>query len=114
MTQHRAAIEAGDLERHVALDVEFHVLLREAAGNQLLAEMLDSIRSVVQLAIRTASLRMGPGHLALAEHEDIVAAIQAGDPSAAETHARHHIAGMRQTLHEQIDPDAAHSTAVLA
>lgn len=106
MASHRTAIETGDLERHVALDVAFHELLREVAGNQLLTEVLDSIRGVVQLAIRTTSLRTGPGHLALAEHERIVDAIVSGDPDAAEAHARHHIARMRQTLREQISSRA--------
>jgi DNA-binding GntR family transcriptional regulator len=110
MSSHRAAIQAGDLERHVALDVAFHELLREVADNQLLTEVLDSIRGVVQLAIRTTSLRTGPGHLALAEHERIVEAIVSGDAVAAETEARHHIARMRQTLREQISSRAGADT----
>lgn len=107
MADHREAVEVGDLERHVALDVAFHELLREVAGNQLLCEVLDSIRGIVQLAIRTLSLRTGPGHLPLSEHEKIAEAIVAGDAEAAEAAARHHIARMRKTLREQISSRAA-------
>ena len=95
--QHREAVERGDQSAHVALDTRFHALTREGADNAWLSELLDQIRGKIQLAMLSTSVG-GGREQALAEHGEILRAIQQRDPDAAERAARTHIARLRRLL----------------
>ncbi|MFC5750940.1 GntR family transcriptional regulator [Actinomadura rugatobispora] len=97
-TRHRAAIEDGDVALHMELDQAFHRSLRVAAGNGRLLEPLDRLQAQVRIAMDTT--RRSPGGMprALAEHEEILAAVRARDAARAEAVARAHIARLRASI----------------
>lgn len=89
---HAQAVAAQALEAHVALDTEFHALLRDGAGNTYLAESLLRIERRLTVLMRMFSVlprAMGPG--VLRDHRAISDAVLAGDGAAAETAARRHV-----------------------
>lgn len=81
-------------------DVAFHRLIREAADNPELVRMLDDVQTQVRMAMRTTQVTGGVTN-AIADHRAILAAMDAGDPRAAEDAARAHISRLRHVLVEQ-------------
>lgn len=77
------------------LDTEFHVLVARAGQNQLIADLTVAIRQAVREPIRAASLAMAnwPDYRLelLADHQEVLAAIVAGDPELAATRMETHI-----------------------
>ncbi|PYC70623.1 GntR family transcriptional regulator [Streptomyces tateyamensis] len=87
------------VEELVANDLEFHRRIAEAAGNTVLASMLDS------LSQRTARARVWRGltqegavERTMAEHRAILDSIAARDVTAAQARATAHIAGVTDWL----------------
>ncbi|SNT51092.1 transcriptional regulator, GntR family [Actinomadura meyerae] len=99
---HRAAIEDGDVDRHMELDQAFHRAVRRAAGNGRLLEPLDRLQAQVRIAMDTT--RRSPGGMpqALGEHERILAALRARDTGRAEAEARAHIVRLRQSIADSV------------
>lgn len=95
--QHEIVVKADDQSAHVAQDMRFHELTRQAAGNAWLAELLDQIRGRIQLAMLSTSVSGGKEQ-AVREHREILRAIQQRDPEAAERAARAHVARLRDAL----------------
>jgi DNA-binding GntR family transcriptional regulator len=86
--------EPADQRRDSLLDVQFHTLIRETAGNRPLGEALsrlDGQSHLFRSDVWTADLNR---RLAVSEHERIVAAIEAGDADGARTAACAHVAGV--------------------
>jgi len=87
----RAAVADADAATYVSLDVTFHEVIMEAAGNRLLREarrpLSDVLFSGWLMTTRT------PERLtrSLRGHEDIYTAIAAGDPLAAREAMRRHV-----------------------
>lgn len=94
---HRRAVEAGDLDRHIDLDQEFHARIRRATENPWLIEYLDRLRSLVRLAMHSTIVTAGPAE-AIKDHGRILEALEARDPELAETTARRHIARLHAAL----------------
>jgi len=86
----RAAIEAGDHDRHVEINNAFHLAIARAARSTRLLKMIADLRAyfltseALNLYDRAALLR---SH---AQHEAIVRALHAGDGEAAERLVRAH------------------------
>ena len=79
----------------LALDAAFHLSLAEASGNEVIAAMMAGLRHSVESYVVAGSVNL-PSWTATsarlrAEHRDIVAAIEAGDPALASTRIRRHI-----------------------
>ena len=76
-------------------DRQFHMLIAETAGNSVLsrfvAELFDSRHDPIAAAIRDHAEGESSWHAAVREHEDILRALQAGDPIAAQTAMRAHL-----------------------
>jgi GntR family transcriptional repressor for pyruvate dehydrogenase complex len=97
-------------------DTAFHFLLAEAAGNDILFRIMDSLMDLLR-ETREASLHTGgrPAN-SLKEHKAILRAIEARDPQAAERRMREHIADMEKLVFSTQDfagdlaDDAAAST----
>ena len=72
-------------------DTSFHYLVAEAAGNEILLRIVDSLMNLVQKT-RAASLQRGdrPAQ-SLKRHRAILNAMQARNPAAAERRMREHI-----------------------
>ncbi|TBW35336.1 GntR family transcriptional regulator [Siculibacillus lacustris] len=82
------AFERGDGARFFALDDDFHAGLAAAAGRPAAWRIVVDLKSQMD---RVRYLDVGeavPMHTVLAQHRDILTAVEAGDPVAAE-HAVH-------------------------
>jgi DNA-binding GntR family transcriptional regulator len=90
VAEHAEVIAAGDVAAHFEVDMRFHRLVREAAGNDQLVGALEPVQDRIRIAMLTTSLTAGPAQ-ALRDHETILRAIEARDPEAAEAAARQHI-----------------------
>jgi DNA-binding GntR family transcriptional regulator len=102
LEDHQEAVEAADLDRHFKHDMQFHALIRRACGNPDVVRLLDDVQTQIRLAMRTTTITGGPRH-AVADHRDILAAMESGDPDAAEVAARQHIARLRLALLESAE-----------
>jgi DNA-binding GntR family transcriptional regulator len=87
----RKALDAGNDDAAADSLTEFSDVLTAACDNSRLVSVLDGLRSVM-LLIGTTSLRV-PGREArsLAQHEEILAALEAGDAEAAAAATLEHI-----------------------
>lgn len=80
-----------NIEDYYRLDVDFHDALYHASHNGLLEGHLRGLRRRFAPYRRGHFLRQGRIGQSFAEHEKIVAAIEAGDSEAAARAARNHI-----------------------
>ena len=96
-----------DLEAYLKHDIDFHVALLEASGNELFASLSSVVAAVLTGRTRHDLMPDEPEHVAIALHRDVADAIQRGDAAAAETAMRHIVseahAAMTELLHAQ-DP----------
>jgi DNA-binding GntR family transcriptional regulator len=93
---HRAA-DSGDLHEQVVHDVNFHRLIVEAAGNQILLETWGFLRVETRTAI--TAIRTGmDGHEIAELHRPILEALRARDPDAAGDALRRHLDHYRELL----------------
>jgi len=84
-------------QEFLALDAQFHLALAEASGNAVVAAMMAGLRTSIEGYV-IAGLARIPDWEAMAarlrsEHRDVVAAIGAGDATAARTRIHDHIGG---------------------
>jgi DNA-binding GntR family transcriptional regulator len=92
-----AAVEAGDTERVVSVNNQFHDALAEIAGNAVLAELSAIVGRRARWYYRlVAPLR---GQDSCAEHVGMVDAIEAGDANRAAKVARDHVERTRKAYH---------------
>ncbi|MGJ6979287.1 FadR/GntR family transcriptional regulator [Aestuariimicrobium soli] len=102
-----SASSAGEVDRLVTHDLEFHRRIAETSGNPLVVSLLDAVSG------RTQRARVWRGiteHEAVGrtvrEHREIARAILAGDAQAARAWATVHIAGVEQWLRRSLDSAA--------
>jgi len=81
-----------DLEQFFEINVRFHDLIQEIAGNQWMNGVINDLRKVLKLHRRDSLSRSGRLLSSLVEHREILQAILKKDPLAAETAMRQHIA----------------------
>jgi DNA-binding GntR family transcriptional regulator len=86
---HREA-EKGDLYEQVRHDVNFHRLIVEASGNQVLLEVWKSLRIEARTLISAIATELGPYELA-ERHRPVLEALAAGDSERAGTLIRQHV-----------------------
>lgn len=96
----RLQAAAASPERFLDADLEFHVVLAQAAGNRYLVQAMTEIRLLLKedmdLAAETAMRRFGDLGLGVDSHRQLVDAIAAHDADAA----REVLAGMMSRNHE--------------
>lgn len=95
--EHRQAVQRGDNESHLTLDMKFHALLRAIAGNGHLSDVLDKLQNKIAIGMLSADTDSWPKK-AVCEHARILDAIRAGKPELAEQLARAHIVRVRTDL----------------
>lgn len=92
LQEQRDAAEAGDVQRYVALDSEFHLLLASQLGNaeirQLLARQFEKLARTVHRVFSHDPSRLAAS---TAEHEELWEKIQAREGDAAEELVRRHL-----------------------
>jgi DNA-binding GntR family transcriptional regulator len=109
--EHDQALAAGDVERHLVLDPQFHVLIRDGAHNARLAADLVRLGDQILLVMRTWSLAPGGmGAGTRRDHGAIARAVMSGDADAAEAAARRHVRNIAAFVARgQHRPSAEHS-----
>jgi DNA-binding GntR family transcriptional regulator len=95
----RAARAAGDTVAFTTADRAFHRAVVAAAGNAVLTGLYDSLRDR-QLRMGVEYVHSGPERMdrAVAEHEQILAALTAGDRERVRRSVHRHTATVRATL----------------
>lgn len=92
LDRQRAAVRAGDLDAYAEHDSAFHLALVAAGGNAVLTEFAATLRErqrrMIALSVGAAGER-APGFVA--EHEALVAAVEAGDAAGFRTALRAHL-----------------------
>ncbi|MEO5780548.1 MULTISPECIES: FadR/GntR family transcriptional regulator [Arthrobacter] len=82
--------EAGDLEGFLAADIAFHQLILHSSGNEMFHALDAMVAEVLSSRTRQRLMPFHPHPDALQAHEDVAAAVAAGDAGTAET-AMHRI-----------------------
>jgi DNA-binding GntR family transcriptional regulator len=95
-TELHTAAARGDSAAVATHNLEFHRGIRELAGNAYLDRFLTLVEHSVRRFGRTTFEIPGRMDETVAEHEAIIAAIQAGDGEAAEQAARSHMRAARE------------------
>lgn len=80
----------GEIRQLAELNDRFHHVIYSGARNRYLTAVLQSFESSLALLPGTTYAVAGRADSALAEHHDLVSAIAAHDPEAAESAARKH------------------------
>jgi DNA-binding GntR family transcriptional regulator len=78
-----------------ALNTEFHATVCALSGNTLLAGMMEALHGRLQWVYRQSAVERAP--YSWAEHDDLAAAIRAGDVEAAGAAALTHVLAARRT-----------------
>lgn len=81
-----------NLAAFVEADAAFHREIAAGSGNQVLQELLQSIRSLLRIWVDRALTDEGHAAAALAEHRRILRALEARDPAAAAQAMQSHMA----------------------
>lgn len=93
-------IEANELLGYSALNGRLHVMILKAARDETLWRMLASLNyALIRYQYRTV-LVPGRQDQSLQEHRNILKALQARDPVAAERAMRTHVSHVRETLQQ--------------
>lgn len=99
------AVEAPNWDDYEAQDDHFHRAVAEASGNVLLLSLFDQLnqvrRAVAWNTVIRNSARPPRDHSSFNEHDEILAAIEARDPAAAQAAMRKHIASVSARLFEE-------------
>jgi phosphonate utilization transcriptional regulator len=95
---------ARDVEAYFPLNLEFHELLAEAAGNDALAQTYRRVVDELNL-FRRETLARDTAHIPLSarDHEAIVNAVAKGDAALAERLLVEHVLDSRERLHAVLD-----------
>jgi DNA-binding GntR family transcriptional regulator len=81
-----------DLEQFFEINVKFHEMIQQIAGNPWMNGVIDDLRKVLKLQRRDSLSRSGRLLSSLVEHREILQAILKRDPLAAEAAMRQHLA----------------------
>lgn len=81
----------GNPTRFIEADLKFHLNIARIADNQVLADLLQSIRSLLRVWVERGLRRGDDAEHALTEHTRIYEALVTRDPVAVETAMREHM-----------------------
>jgi DNA-binding GntR family transcriptional regulator len=85
----------------VAADEDFHVRLARASGNEVVADLLQSVNARIRVIRIHDFLSDDRIEQTIAEHLQILGAVSAGDPSGAERLFRAHLAKSKEIAEER-------------
>lgn len=80
-----------DTEQFFEINVKFHELIQEIAGNKWMNGVIEDLRKVLKLQRRDSLTRSGRLLSSLVEHREILQAILKRDPLAADLTMRKHL-----------------------
>jgi DNA-binding GntR family transcriptional regulator len=98
ITDMRAAVSAAELLRYSGLNASLHAAIRDISGSEISGRLLRQLRD--QTVRHQFSLSLVPGRpaVSLPQHEEIVDAVTARDPAAAERAMHDHLQGVIEAL----------------
>jgi DNA-binding GntR family transcriptional regulator len=97
----REATKANDVVRAAIAHREFHLAIERASGNGYLGPAVAPLRAQTELVFSVLVDRRGL--LGWTEHEEILAAIEAGDAAAAGEAAHRHMGSVLDDLRNRAD-----------
>lgn len=100
MARMRAAHDRQDFIAYSQRNVELHRVVQDIAGNATANRLLQTLKSQVVRLQYPAILQSGRAAKSLAEHGEIVDAICANDPPAAESAMRRHLCAVKNALRQ--------------
>lgn len=100
ISQQNDAYQSGDRRHYLRLLGEFHLVLANIAGNRVLGQFLAHLVAQTVLIVMLYD-RGGPPDCSLTEHEEMLAAIKAGDVATSQKLMRDHL----QATVERLDFD---------
>lgn len=100
-----------DPDRFLDLDIAFHALLAEAAGNDVAVHVLDSVQGLLRASRRITNALPNALVMAIAEHRAIGEAVGRGDATTAEAAMRSHIVARATVWTEAHEPEAQRQQA---
>jgi GntR family transcriptional repressor for pyruvate dehydrogenase complex len=96
LREQEASVRQG--ETGIKADSTFHFLMAEAAGNEILLRIMDSLMDLLRETRETSLQAGGRSIRSLKQHKALLRAIETRDPAAAERHMREHITEMEQLV----------------
>jgi DNA-binding GntR family transcriptional regulator len=93
-----AALAVDDVRRYAALNHQFHKIILETADNEIVQRFLGSLQYPLIRYQFGSILVPGRKDASLAEHREILAALEARDVEAVERAARRHVAQVREAV----------------
>lgn len=108
LERQRACLAGNDVEGYAAAAMEFHQRIVEGAGNSTLARLLGSVYAQIQAMRARARRKDFPTGMppSVANHERILAAIEARQPEQAEREARSHIRALSEEIEMHVERHA--------
>jgi DNA-binding GntR family transcriptional regulator len=98
MDMMRDAVRTGQWEGMVQANIKFHDVLHQAAGNERLRHLTRNLLDFVRRFSNEAFASQERAAEVLAEHEEIIRAMEARDPDLAEKVARRHVESAREYI----------------
>jgi DNA-binding GntR family transcriptional regulator len=89
---------ANDPDRFFDANQRFHSALQEIAGNRYLSQLIDDARKVLKLTRRDSLRLNGRITQSLAEHQEILSALEQRDPGLAGQCMQEHLLSGRQAV----------------
>lgn len=83
-----------DVDRCLDLDLAFHLTLADMTQNAILYEIILSIRELMKRFVQDNLSMPGSAAAALREHEQVLRALEQGDPAAAGEAMQAHLRGV--------------------
>jgi DNA-binding GntR family transcriptional regulator len=99
-----AALAVDDVRRYATLNHQFHKIILETARNEIIQRFLGSLQYPLIRYQFGSILVPGRKDASLAEHREIVAALERRDAEAAEQAARRHVAQVREAVQRSGGP----------
>ncbi len=96
LTQSRSAAVSGELDRLSDLNTAFHCTVMELSGNSYLSGLAEPMIKRAQWLFRHSAAARAPH--SWAEHQELLAAITAGDQAAAQAAAYRHVVSARSSF----------------
>jgi GntR family transcriptional repressor for pyruvate dehydrogenase complex len=88
----------GDPTRFIEADLKFHLRIAQVAGNKVLLDLLQSVRSLLRVWVERGIRQGDDAQHALDEHTALYEALLARDPAAAEAAMRGHMTTASERL----------------
>jgi GntR family transcriptional repressor for pyruvate dehydrogenase complex len=108
----RAMRSAGDdVDAYVEADIAFHLEIARASGNEVLANLVVSLRALLRVWFDRVLRHAGETKTSLAMHEPIAKAIASSDPEAARVAMKAHMDRANRRLREALDAETIATSA---